>query len=276
MLNNFFATRLLGIIGHPLRHSLSPMLHNAMCDALGVDAVYLPWPMPQDRLDAFMQAVRTLPIHGCSVTIPHKEAVMPLCDRLTARARDVGAVNTLYWEDGALVGENTDVTGFIAPLAALGGRIGAALVLGAGGAARAAVAGLQRLGVPRIGVANRTAARSADICRDLGGEALSWEARFAWGAELVVNTTPLGMAGSNVHESPWEASAFAPGMLAYDMVYNPLQTRFLAQAEAAGCRTVSGLEMFVQQAAAQFRLWTGLEMDIALARRLCSQALAHG
>lgn len=279
MLKNFFDARLLGIIGHPLGHSLSPALHNAMCAKLGIDAVYLPWPTPPERLDAFIAALRTLPIHGLSVTIPHKEAVMRLCDELTPQARVVGAVNTLYWQDGRLIGENTDVTGFCAPLRALFfgpdavALPDAALVLGAGGAARAAVYGLTRLGVRRVGVTGRTLERCRTLALELGGEAVPWEARHTWGAQILVNTTPLGMAGQNERNSPWDASAHTAGQIAYDMVYNPVQTRFLAAAAAAGSSTVSGLEMFVYQAAAQFRLWTGKEMDIPLAREICLQAL---
>lgn len=273
MRKDYFSLRLMGIIGHPLGHSLSPLLHNSMFERLGVMASYHPWPTPPERLADFVSAFRTLPIHGCSVTIPHKEAIMPLCDRLTEQAEAVGAVNTLFWDESALVGDNTDVAGFTAPLNALGRIPESALVLGAGGAARAAVWGLRSLGVGRIGVANRTHERSTSLCGALGGEPVAWENRADWGAGLVVNTTPLGMAGKSENGSPWPRSSFSPDMIAYDMVYNPVRTRFLAEAQAVGCGTISGLDMFVHQAAAQFRLWTGLDMDIPFARQVCLSAL---
>jgi len=265
--------KLLGIIGDPLGHSMSPMLHNSMCSRLGIPAAYFAWPTPPERLQDFMRAFRTLPIHGCSVTIPHKEAVMPLCDRLSDRAKAVGAVNTLYWQNDVLCGDNTDVEGFVAPLREMADTFESALVLGAGGAARAAVYGLSQLGVANIGVANRNAVRSEALCADLGGSPVPWDNRLEWGSGLVVNTTPLGMAGKNESQTPWDASCHGKGMIAYDMVYNPVQTRFLAEAKAAGCPVVSGLEMFVHQAAAQLRIWTEAEMDIPYARELCLAAL---
>jgi len=264
-----------GIIGWPLGHTLSPALHNWGFERLGLDAEYQAWPTRPDDLAAFIGRVRGQSIRGVSVTIPHKRAVMPLLDRLTDRARAVGAVNTLFWRDGLLWGENTDVVGLAAPLKALGKLPDTAMVLGAGGAARAAVAALRELGVPDILVANRTPDKARALARDLSARAVAWERRMDQGARLVCNTTPLGMAGDLIDATPWDAHCFGPGMIAYDIVYNPLRTRFLREAEAAGCVTVSGLEMFLHQGLAQFRLWTGRDLDEAEARTLLLDRLAE-
>ncbi|MFH1913475.1 MAG: shikimate dehydrogenase [Pseudomonadota bacterium] len=263
-----------GIIGWPLGHTLSPALHNWGFARLGLDATYEAWPTKPDDLADFIVRMRAQSIRGVSVTIPHKRAVMPLIDRLTERAMAVGAVNTLYWQDGLLCGENTDVTGLAAPLKALGSLPGTALVLGAGGAARAAVAALHELGVPEILVANRTLDTARDLARQMTARAVTWEARMDQGAGLVCNTTPLGMSGDLKNATPWDADRHTPGMIVYDIVYNPLHTRFLREAEAAGCVTVSGLEMFLHQGLAQFRLWTGRDLDEAGARTLLLERLA--
>jgi shikimate dehydrogenase len=262
-----------GIIGHPLGHTLSPTLHNWGFGALGVDARYDPYPLESEGLPAFMDRVRSEPFLGLSVTIPHKRAVMEHLDRISDRARRVGAVNTLYWDGGSLCGENTDVIGLTAPLKKLSSLPGSALVLGAGGAARAAVAGLLELGVPEVLVANRTRAKADGLARDFSVGVVDWEARMDMAPGLICNTTPLGMSGPMENLSPWDADRFPKGCVAYDIVYNPLETRFLREAAAAGCATVSGLEMFLHQGLAQFRLWTGLEMDEAGARSLLLEAL---
>ncbi|WP_207260808.1 shikimate dehydrogenase [Desulfovibrio sp. Huiquan2017] len=265
--------RAYGIIGWPLGHTLSPALHNWGFGGLGLDARYEAWPLKPDGLPAFMERVRTEPIHGLSVTIPHKRAVMAHLDTISDRARAIGAVNTVYWDGDRLCGENTDVIGVIAPLRGVDPLPRSAVVLGAGGAARAAVAGFLELGIPRVAVANRTRAKAEALAADFGVECLDWDTRTDFPWELVCNATPLGMSGDLAGETPWNADRFAEGAVAYDIVYNPLETRFLAEAGAAGCRTVSGLEMFLHQGLAQFRLWTGREMDEAGARRLLLTAL---
>lgn len=257
-----------GIIGWPLSHTMSPTLHNWGFGQLGLDAVYEAWPLEPEGVAGFIRRVRTEPILGASVTIPHKRAVMAHLDRLTDRAQSVGAVNTLYWDGDLLCGENTDVTGLTAPLKQMGTLPDSALVLGAGGAARAAVVGFRELGIPDIMIANRTPGKARTIADELSVRAVAWEARMDQGAGIVCNTTPLGMSGDLVNATPWDPARFEPGMIAYDIVYNPLRTRFLREAGAAGCRTVSGLEMFLHQGLAQFRLWTGRDLDEAGAREL--------
>ena len=268
--------KLCGIIGHPLGHSLSPLLHNRAFELTGFPGVYMSWPMPPERLTGFLGAVRALPIWGVSVTIPHKEAVMDACEELTAEARDVGAVNTLYWQDGRLWGDNTDVSGFMAPLEAHIRPGQRALVLGAGGAARAVLAGLRRLGLAGIAVASRTMERTETLCREFGCTPVAWEDRVRRSVDLLVNATPLGMQGEREKLSPWPADAFGLGLTVYDLVYRPLRTRFVREAESAGCAAVTGLEMFLGQAARQFTRWTGLAFPANEARELLRGVLDAG
>jgi shikimate dehydrogenase len=186
--------------------------------------------------------------------------VIPLVDEVTDRARTIGAVNTLYWRDHKLVGGNTDALGFLAPIRRR--TFASALVLGAGGASRAVLAGLLELGVRDVFLSNRSPQRARDLAEEFGVRAVDWDERTACDAELLVNTTPLGMAGENKSATPWPAQAFSKGQTAYDLVYNPMRTRFLCEAEAAGCATVDGLSMFIGQAQAQFGLWTGNEFSL--------------
>jgi shikimate dehydrogenase len=262
--------KLYGITGFPLGHSLSPVLHNHALAQAGIAGAYLAWPLDAGRMPDFVNAVRTLHIQGVSVTIPHKEAILPLLDRLTARARALGAVNTLYWDEDCLCGDNTDVEGFVAPLC--GRSLSSALVLGAGGAARAALAGLRELGLPAVAVCNHHRERAQKLAEEFGVQRVDWEDRVAYEADLVVNATPLGMRGAHEGHSPLPPEAFIRGQagsrLAYDLIYTPLTTRFLAEAEAAGWRTQDGLAMFIAQAQAQFRLWTGQVFSEKEARAL--------
>lgn len=263
---------LLGIVGQPLGHSLSPKLHNWALSELGLSGVYCRWELPPESLADMLVAVRTLPIHGLSVTIPHKEAIIELLDEVTPFARQVGAVNTLYWKDGALCGDNTDVEGFLTPLRPHE-AFDSALVLGAGGAARAALAGLQSLGVPRIGICNRTASRARELAEVFHVQHLDWDERVAFSPGLVVNTTPLGMSGKLEEASPWPADAWGDIRAAYDLVYNPLRTCFLLDATAAGVLAMEGLGMFIGQAQCQFKRWTGQIFPVEAATLLLREAL---
>lgn len=267
-MSTFEPTAVYGIIGYPLGHTLSPLLHTTAFRELGIPAALVPWPVESERLGAFVEAVRLLRIRGCCVTIPHKEDVIPFLDRISDRAESVGAVNLLYWDGDALCGDNTDVPGFIAPLSELpapapGSR---ALVLGAGGASRAVIAGLKTLDY-RVKVTNRTERTARLLAEEFDLEAVPWEDRGKTEAELVVNTTPLGMKGKFEEETPYPAESFAARSgVAYDIVYTPLRTRFLREAEAAGWRTVSGLGMFIAQADFQFGIWTGRGLPEAAVR----------
>lgn len=265
--------RVFGIIGHPLGHTLSPLLHNWGFSRLGVRAAYVAFPTPPERLEAFIQAVRTLPVSGLSVTIPHKEAVIPLLDSVSPLCGATGAVNTLVWEDGKLTGHNTDVPGFLSPLLEREHIPASALVLGAGGAAKAVMAGLCEIGVRDVTVANRDFERAKGLAGQFKATAVTWERRDSVDAHLVVNTTPMGMSGKAVDQSPLPAGYWTPGRLAYDLVYNPRETVFLRDARLAGSAVIDGLSMFAAQGAAQFKLWTGLELPMDEAKELLARAL---
>ena len=267
-------TKLYGIIGYPLGHSMSPALHNWGFEALGVAGEYRAFPVEPSGLGEFMAQVRALPVSGLSVTIPHKLAVTGYLDSVSDRAKKVGAVNTLYWDEGRLLGENTDVHGFLEPLRHLDKAPASALILGAGGAARAAIAGLRELGVPEITVTARTLDKAWRLAADFKATAIPWDDRAGTTAELLVNTTPLGMQGDRRHLSPWpDAIPLAPNQIAYDTVYNPQTTRFLSEAQHHGCQTIDGLTMFIHQAARQFHLWTGHHFDTSQARELVAGLL---
>jgi len=255
---SFLPTRLYGVLGWPLAQSLSPLLHNCGFQTLGIPSVYLRWEVPPQKLPAFMDSVRLLPISGCSITIPHKVSIMPLLDRIDETARLAGAVNTLFWEGETLCGSNTDVAGFLAPLEGMELTDAPILLLGAGGAARAIAAGLRLRGCRTVHVCTPSDTSHLPLAEEFGLTPLCWEQRYSMAARLVINATPLGMRGKHEDESPYDFSrAPCPNGLAYDIVYNPLETRFLREARATGRRCIGGHEMFYAQGDAQFRLWTG-------------------
>ncbi|MFW6243578.1 MAG: shikimate dehydrogenase [Desulfovibrionales bacterium] len=271
----FCPREVYGVIGHPLGHSLSPLLHNWGFQRLGLPKVYMRWPVTPEALPGFVQAVRALPVAGLSVTIPHKERVLPHLDGVSPRARELGAVNTLYWREGRLLGENTDVGGFAAPLRQLGSRVHSGVVLGAGGAARAVVLGLRELGAASIRIAARNPDKAAGLARELGATALDWGEREQAAGDVLVNATPLGMAGKWSQESPYPFPASLAGFgTVYDLVYTPPLTPLLRAARTAGCRTIPGAAMFVHQAAEQFRLWTGQGLPVQEAALVVERALA--
>ncbi len=254
----FTPPALHGIIGYPLGHSLSPLMHNTAFKTLDLPGVYLSWPVEPGRLPEFMDAVRLLNIRGCSITIPHKVDVLPLLDAMTGGVKEMGACNTLYRDGEAICGENTDVIGFMAPLRkrALAPET-SVLLLGAGGVSRAAVVGLRRLGLANIAVTNRRRERAEALAEAFGLTPVPWEERGDVRADLVINTTSLGMTGAQERETPYPAESFRGAGIAYDLIYTPFRTRFLREAEAAGWSSLSGLDMFIGQGDAQFRLWTG-------------------
>ena len=278
MTNNspFMPRALYAVTGWPLSQSLSPLIHNTGFQALGIPAVYLAFPVAPEDLPHFVKSVRMLAMGGVSVTIPHKESVIPLLDHITGRARKVGAVNTLFWKDLELWGDNTDIAGFLAPLEQAKTDFAAqsALVLGAGGAARAVVGGLAMMGCGSVHIATPSNKSHLPLAQQFGATPVAWEDRHSVAASLVVNTTPLGMHGAHEGESPldFDRAALAPNAVAYDIVYNPLETRFLREARAHGLACITGREMFFAQGNAQFRLWTGMDLPDA-ARTALNNAL---
>ena len=258
--------RLFGVLGDPVDHSLSPAMHNAAFAAAGLPHVYLRYRVPAALLPAAVREAKALRMGGLNLTVPLKEAVLPLLDAVTREAERIGAVNTvLFAPGGRTVGDNTDGRGF---LAALRGRVrlrGArALVIGAGGSARAVGTALCRAGAARVTIANRTLARGERLAERLGrlgagaaaavplaalerGQALE-------DATLVVNATPLGLAGGAPRV---RYAATRPGCLFVDLVYAPRPTAFLAGAARAGRRTLGGAHVLLHQGALAFEAWTG-------------------
>lgn len=242
-----------GVIGWPVAHSKSPVIHRFWLEALGLDGDYSRFSVHPDRLGDAIRALPALGMAGVNVTVPHKMAVIPLLDALTPMARSIGAVNIVtVAEDGHLEGDNSDAAGFLEPLA--GRRFDHAVVVGAGGAARAILAAL----APRVGritVLNRSVARADALLAELGveGAARGLEP-VAPPCDLLVNASALGMAG----QPPLDLE-IAGQPLVYDIVYAPLETPLLRQARTMGCETVDGLAMLIGQAALAFRAFFGAE-----------------
>ncbi len=269
------ATRIFGVLGWPVSHSRSPAVHNAAMTHARIDGVYIPMPVRADEaalseLLEFLTARAELDVAGLSVTIPHKEhALRWLSARgmeVSERALRAGAVNTLIRMDGdTWAGDNTDVLGIQSALAAVGVSRGCtALVLGAGGMARAAVLGLTELGC-RVTVCSRTARRAEALAGAMGCRWKPWTDRAAVDADLVVNATSVGMQPES-NASPLPASALHPGTTVVDAVYTPPMTQLLRNAQRAGCRIVPGTEVFLAQAAAQFQCWHGCSAPLDVMR----------
>ena len=283
MRTNFKNTSLYGIVGYPLSQSLSPVLMQWAFKWKQLDAAYLLWPQPPETLADFIKSVKLLPLQGVSVTIPHKQTVIPFLDRLTPIAASIGAVNTLFWKNGELWGDNTDVPGFCAPLQR--GSFDLALVLGAGGGARAVLAGLKKLQVPQVLVCARSPKNLPELEKRFDCKVIPWEQRLEilcqaeatprvkYPRMLVINAPPLGML-DNAESEPaissaeWALLSNPELTVAYDLVYNPLETTFLAGAKKAGCSCVDGLSMLVAQGIGQFSRWTGHALPFSEARTL--------
>ena len=282
-------TKLVGVIGYPLGHSLSPAFQQAALDALGIPARYERWETPPDALPERVASLRRPECLGANVTVPYKEQVIPMLDELDEVAAQAGAVNTVVNRGGRLAGYNTDVAGFLRALREEGGfepRRCIALVLGAGGAARAVVLALIRSGAAWIFVTNRTyhrAFRLVEELRTLAGRtrlvpipmtyAALQQAAIGW--DLVVNCTTLGMPGSvDANKSPLPGEMIPPDCLVFDLVYGPEPTPLLRDARARGARALDGLPMLVYQGAESFRLWTGQEPPLEAMFRAAREALA--
>ncbi len=267
------STRVFGIFGDPVAHSLSPLMQNAAFEQAGIDAVYVPFHVRPQQLAGAVEGLRSLGIAGINVTVPHKENVLELLDDVDANARLIGAVNTILNREGRLFGYNTDGVGLLEALRAeldfdpADRRV---LLLGAGGACRAAVAALSSAGAKGISWVNRTAERAQKLADEFSthfpGTAFAvfpWDfkdpstfpAAALTGVELVINTTTLGLKGENI-ALPWHL--LSPRIRLYDMVYAAEKTPLCAQAVRRGCRAADGLSMLVGQGEHAFRIWTGV------------------
>jgi shikimate dehydrogenase len=281
-------TKLLGVIGHPVEHSLSPAMHNAALANLGLNYVYLPFPIKPEDLETAIKGFAAVGVVGFSITIPHKQTIIPLLSEISPLAQAVGAVNTVIRKNDQWIGTNTDVEGFLAPLQTTYKRDwsnSVALILGNGGAARAVVAGCSQLGCKSIYVVGRNPDKLEDFRKSWAnsgfGNHLSvcpWDEipELIPQTSLLVNTTPLGMH-PNTNQSPLtkeEIKLLVPGSIAYDLIYIPSPTQFLHQAEKQGAIAIDGLSMLVNQGAAALKMWLGVDevpveiMEEALIQKL--------
>jgi 3-dehydroquinate dehydratase/shikimate dehydrogenase len=292
-------TEVYGLLGDPVAHSLSPLVHNAALRHLGLNAVYLPFRVPSDDLADYLRALEAIPVRGYSVTIPHKEKALESAHHQDPVAARIQAANTLVrGEDGSWSACNTDyqavldtlrahLTAFAPPADAppatgiitelppeqqglLQSR--AVTVLGAGGIARAVAFAVQREGA-LLTISNRTTERAAKLAADVGCRHVEWAARHTVLAEVFINCTSVGMH-PDVDDSPLHASVLKPGVTVFDTVYNPETTMLVKEARARGCNVITGVDLFVRQAALQFRMFTGREPPLELMRREVKRALS--
>jgi 3-dehydroquinate dehydratase / shikimate dehydrogenase len=273
-------TTVFGVIGDPIAHSLSPIVHNAAFRQLGVNAVYVPFRVPREQLAQFLQDAPGLGIRGLSVTIPHKESVIKKLDETDESMAGIGAANTLIFRDGKVIGFNTDYqAGRDSLQQALVEHHGravtlenqTALVLGAGGAAKAIAYGLKQMGASVV-IAGRTAQRAQQLADALKCKTVEWNARYSFLPDLIVNCTPVGMH-PNVDATPYDKHHLRPSMIVFDTVYNPENTLLVKDARSQSCTVVTGVEMFVRQACLQFKLFTGQESPADLMRDVLKRAI---
>jgi shikimate dehydrogenase len=276
--------KVVGLIGDPLRHSISPRFQQAGFDFLGLPVTYEAWETPPERVHEAVQRVRQPDCLGMNVTVPHKQTVMPLLDEVDARAARIGAINTVRNQDGRLTGYNTDAEGLVRALEEqgfilLGAKVA---ILGAGGVARAAAFAFAWAEVARLTILARRADQAWRLAQAVEPE-LSGRVHSAWlpdegndlrDCDLIVNCTSLGMLHSaGEGETPLPARAIGRDALVYDLVYNPPVTPLLAAAKEAGAKTLGGLPMLVYQGAAAFELWTGQKPPVGLMMARAEEAL---
>jgi len=264
------STRLCCLIGHPVKHSVSPQMHNAAFKELGLNCIYLVFDVLEESLGEAVNGLRSIGVLGFNVTIPHKIKIIKFLDELDDSAKLVKAVNTVIRGDDKLIGYNTDLYGVervLREVDELNRDLG--LIIGAGGAGRASAIALTNLGFSEIIIANRTFERASNLAeqiRELGFSAkpipLTDLPRYASSANLIINATPLGMAPSLISETPLKRDHIKRDSIVLDLVYNPLRTRLLIEAERAGACTISGLKVLVAQGAEAFKLWTGIDPPI--------------
>ncbi len=254
-------TAVYAVIGNPIAHSMSPIMHNAAFKHLGIDGVYVGFRVVD--LKAAMIGFKALGVNGISVTIPHKTEVMKYLDRMDPMARAIGAVNTVVLEKERFIGYNTDGTGAVKALKEKGQlKKRTVAILGAGGAARAIGYAVKKEG-GKITIVNRSKERGEQLADDLNGNFAIMAEYSGNDSQVLINTTPVGMFPST-KDMPVDPSVLKTPMIVMDAIYNPLKTTFLKTAESLGCTTINGLEMFVNQGAAQFELWTGQPASIEI------------
>lgn len=272
-------TEIFGVVGRPVGHSLSPHIHNASFAAIELNAIFFPFDV--GNVAEFIRRMihpKTRELdwkpRGLSVTAPHKSTVTGHLDWIDVAAREIGAVNTIVVRADELHGYNTDAAGFVAPLRALEAALTNARcgVIGAGGASRAAIWALKQEGAD-VTVFARDKTKAEFLAKVFGVKYQQLSARSFAGYDLLINATPLGTRGDREHETAVTAEQLRGVRLAYDLVYNPSETRFLSEAHAAGCETIGGLEMLIAQAVEQFKLWTEIQPNVEVMRTAAKRRL---
>lgn len=275
-------TAVYGVVGDPIGHSLSPLIHNKALRQLGIDGLYVPFRVPRTLLPAFVQSFEEIGVRGLSVTLPHKEAAAALAAHQEEAVAQIGAANTLVHGDTGWTAYNTDATAALSalldnvpetPEGSQGWlRTRSVLILGAGGVARALAFALSRQ-VATLTITNRSADRAAQLAAAADCRFVDWTARHSVLCDLVINCTSVGMH-PNVDESPLHHSFFKPGLMVFDTVYTPETTLLVKEARSRGCHVLTGVEMFVRQAALQFQLFTGKEPPLELMTQVVRRALS--
>ena len=285
-------TKLLGVIGYPVEHSLSPVMHNAAIQAINnqeniIDYVYLPFPIKPEDLNTAIAGFSAINVQGFNITIPHKQSIIPLLSEVLNIAEAVGAVNTVYRKNGRWIGTNTDVDGFLAPLKTYNWQWHqkVAVILGNGGASRAVVAGCAQLGFAEIHVIGRSEDKLTAFQESWLHSPLAVNIKIhKWDemstlisqADLLVNTTPIGMYPHIDHSPINDQVLFdrlSPGTIVYDLIYIPNPTKFLQQAQMRGAIAIDGLEMLVQQGAHALELWLQQSVPVDIMRNSLRQHL---
>jgi shikimate dehydrogenase len=263
-------SEIFALFGNPVGHSLSPAMHNAALKAMGINGLYVP--VLVEHLEAAVRGIRGMGIRGVSVTIPFKTKIMKLLDTVDREARRIGAVNTIVNRKGKLAGYNTDWRGIVDALSAVMAIKGkTVMILGAGGTARAALFGILKEGGKPF-IVNRTAQKGRRLAKEWECPFFKMEDVAKIKADCLINTTPVGMS-PNVGKSPLPSDMMRNFGVVMDVIYNPLKTQLLLDAEKASCTVLSGLDMFIHQGAGQLKLWTGQEPPRALMKQVVSDAL---
>jgi shikimate dehydrogenase len=261
--------KMFGVIGDPIAHSMSPAMHNDLFDLYEIDAVYLPFYVSKGNLEAAVKGLKALGVSGFNVTIPHKTEIIAHLDKVDPLARAIGAVNTVKNENGLLVGYNTDGPGFVKGLESLAADLGSrsALIIGAGGASRAIYFSMAQAGIERIDIYNRTTAKAEELVSScpfkvkskvLGQEAAE---KSLDEYQLIIQTTSIGMV-PDTESLPLSPENITPNSIVSDIIYNPLQTKFIKEASKRGAAVQNGVGMFVFQGALAFEKWTGIFPDV--------------
>lgn len=284
------ATKVVGVFGHPISHTLSPLMHNVAYTAMGLPCIYVPWHVLPDQLGSAVEGIRALQLVGVNVTIPHKAAVMPYLDEITPAAKLIGSVNTIENKEGHLIGHNTDAPGFLRSLKEQGQCDPAGrniLFLGAGGSAKPLAAQMLLAGAASVVIANRTLTRGKALSDDLQAlnqagkvEAIPFDTEAEAfcaalsAADILINATSVGMYPHHKVPPLVPAHLLHPQLLVCDIVYTPRQTALLSAAQQAGCRTLAGWSMLAYQGALAIEIWTGQAAPVQLMLDTLNQALS--